>query len=119
MEYCPETLETRIHGNSKNLKATGIKSPMLLEEEREEGNISSLSTTPFVPSEGTDDSSLEFDWESVIDIIHDINGGLVYLHNHGTVHRDLKPKNGTRFIRAILLTFYSSLFGARSTMEAS
>ena len=97
MEYCVETLESRIHETVQKSEMAPI-----LDSESHEGEGDSLSTTasqvpPGQGPSGNDpnESTSEFDWESVVNIIEDINRGLIYLHQNKTVHRDLKPKNGT------------------------
>jgi serine/threonine protein kinase len=95
MEYCPETLESCIHGAGQ--KAQGSESGSVLDSGTDQMEVESLSTRMNQATTTRDESNMpspEFDWESVVDIIDDINRGLVYLHQNGTVHRDLKPKNG-------------------------
>lgn len=101
MEYCPETLESRIHVAVQ--KTRTCESVSMLDSESDGGEVDSLSTrttqgpTSKSPtSNDPNESSPEFDWQSVVDIIEDINRGLIYLHKNNTVHRDLKPNNGTR-----------------------
>lgn len=96
MEYCPETLESRIHGAGQ--KAQDIELGSVFGGGTDQMQSESLAlptrTTQATTSDETNTPPPEFDWESVIDIIDDINRGLVYLHQNSTVHRDLKPKNG-------------------------
>lgn len=42
----------------------------------------------------------EIDWDAINAIIDDIVSGLIYMHENGVVHRDLKPRNG--MIKVIL-----------------
>ena len=97
MEYCPETLESRIHGAGQ--KAQGSESGSVLESMSCQVEVETLSTraTEATTIDESNAPSPEFDWESVVDIIEDVNRGLVYLHHNSTVHRDLKPKNGNRY----------------------
>ena len=80
MEYCPQTLEERIHGTAKYRTFGGghraIRSP---------------STAGAVAG-----ATREFIHEQVFDILENICSGLQYLHQHGLVHRDIKPRNGAR-----------------------
>jgi len=53
-----------------------------------------LDTPLPIPDTREDSGSvLEFDFESVAEIVEDIVSGLIYLHEHKTGHRDLKPGN--------------------------
>jgi serine/threonine protein kinase len=97
MEYCLETLESRIHGAGQKSEIAST-----LDSEIHEGEVDSLSTgslaaasSKIASSNDPNESPPEFDWQSVVNIIEDINRGLIYLHQNKTVHRDLKPKNGT------------------------
>ena len=49
-------------------------------------------------NENMEGLSLEFDWQSVVAIIEDINQGLIYLHENNTIYRDLKPKNSKIYL---------------------
>src|SRR5271154_4018963 len=68
MEYCPETLESRIHDTRH--------------EGTVQGAIDFLSppTTSVPAVDDTNSPSSEFDCQPVLDIIHEINCGLMYLH---------------------------------------
>jgi len=103
VEYCPETLESRIHGTVETFKEVGPASSLDNESDSLSVEISKLLTVPMTettyPPRSTDLTSediavTEFDWRSVVVIIEDITQGLVYLHENHIVHRDLKPKNG-------------------------
>jgi serine/threonine protein kinase len=78
MEYCGITLESKIPEIWRDLRAT-------------EGR-------PILKN---------FDWVAVTDAGVDIAKGLEYIHNHGMVHRDLKPRNG---ISTYLLHFDRQYF---------
>jgi len=92
MEYCPETLESRIHGGKSGSVLDSVSGQVEVE------SLSTLTADP-TPSDKSNEPSPDFDWESVVGIMNDINRGLIYLHENNTVHRDLKPKNGN--IRAL------------------
>jgi len=77
MEYCPQTLEERIHGTAK-YKSFG-----------ENRAIDSPSRAGAVI-----EAIREFVHEQTLDILENICSGLQYLHQHGLVHRDVKPRNG-------------------------
>jgi len=101
MEYCPETLEQRIHGKARELAA--LTMPPV-----ENKSASTIVDVPFPastqkPASGellnAESSTMEFDWKPVVDILDDIVSGLVYIHERGMVHRDLKPRNSTSAIQ--------------------
>jgi serine/threonine protein kinase len=79
MEYCPETLEERIHGTVKRNTFGG-----------EYHAIDSPSMAGVVAG-----AKHEFFYEQAFDILENICSGLQYLHQHGLVHRDIKPRNGS------------------------
>src|SRR6266496_79659 len=81
MEYCPETLESRIHGSVETIKEVGPASKL-----DDESDPVSMETSEFLtfPTETThpptsadmaskDIVVSEFDWRSVVAIIEDIN----------------------------------------------
>ena len=55
------------------------------------GTIPSFMATLYSVSEaGVSEPTTEKIWK----IVGDIAGGLEFIHRHGEVHRDLKPRNG-------------------------
>jgi serine/threonine protein kinase len=68
MEYCPETLESRVLQEQHHL--------IYFADGRIEVLLSQL--------------------KSIIEIAFDVGMGLAYIHTCGTVHRDLKPRNSRR-----------------------
>jgi hypothetical protein len=109
MEYCSESLEDRIHGvetegdqlnGSIPVEKVEMKSTSTYSEQQTADTSFSPTSTPNTMTSqaairweeaATDD----YDWASILDIMDDITRGLEYVHENGTVHRDLKPRNGT------------------------
>ena len=50
------------------------------------------------------------------DIMVDLSRGVSFIHAHGEVHRDLKPRNST-FFSCQILNKHSTLFSPRSILE--
>lgn len=92
MEYCDETLASRIGRLVENAQPYGP-----------EGYTSIQRSVPDAPS-GTFcptrllSSGPEIDWESILGIANDMAAGLIYIHARGVVHRDLKPPNGSSLL---------------------
>jgi serine/threonine protein kinase len=105
MEYCEETLDSRIHKEVARQQAGKISRSNIAEYGLT--GYSEAGSLPSIPFQSAAQAARqrlsEFDWEFVVDILQDITRGLVYLHEHGTVHRDLKPKNGMSFFKHHLL----------------
>lgn len=103
MEYCLETLQSRIHGHRQSDSlASESEDGSEQGEAGAEPNSTNISrplgpvSHPSGPeNEAPEVPPQEFDWRPVVNIIDDVNQGLVYLHQNHTVHRDLKPSNGT------------------------
>ena len=97
MEYCPETLEGRIHPPRAIQKLNGSGSTSTLDRSSDQdGDFLYTRATQYPPIDPPNSNTPnEFDWQSIVNIIEDITRGLIYLHNNKTIHRDLKPKNGT------------------------
>jgi len=108
MEYCSETLKARIGSgvpkfakhNDAYVKRVSAPPTESLEQKANGISRSSncakedLDTSIPIPKTREDGSAvLDFDFESVVEIVEDIVSGLIYLHEHKTVHRDLKPGN--------------------------
>jgi serine/threonine protein kinase len=101
MEYCPETLEDRLHGWKRKQQSDHLATPQVLsstterqtvvsdedlEQTAEREVVSEVDTERAAPS--------DIDWHPVLTIFLDITKGLRYIHSKGFVHRALKPKNG-------------------------
>lgn len=110
MEYCPETLNDRILGIVRETESDSESRSMKDFIE----NTESRSAEPKAPEpvdakadvnpplENTEtilDPDLpESDFQHCLDIIIDIVNALIYIHESGMVHRDLKPQNGIYLI---------------------
>jgi serine/threonine protein kinase len=108
MEYCPETLERRIHspfrGNDSQLSMMNgklappsVKVSLANPDPNLAMPVSASESTSVELASPSDDVGRKYiiDWESIVDVIREINDGLLYIHSHKVVHRDLKPSNGT------------------------
>lgn len=107
MECCLETLEAWIARFSKSINTS---SSIGVLEDKLVGGPEEPQPRLGANELGQERSGLHikatsvFRWEPVIDIIEDIVTGLVFIHEHGTAHRDLKPRNGPSFSIFPLLT---------------
>jgi hypothetical protein len=120
MEYCPETLDMRIHrafhSKPEEVPQSANRETVLItaSTSRDFGNptVDSINSRPTEERRSADNGLLpppisasqsspntdpvdSIDWESIVDIMLEINIGLIYIHSRGVVHRDLKPKNST------------------------
>jgi len=86
------------------MKTEGVPSAADLIELDNEQNLAPI--LPIQASSNSEDSralssSEKFledeliDWETLITVLKDIASGLIYIHSHKFVHRDLKPRNGS------------------------
>jgi len=97
MEYCSETLKARISGAPKHTKHHDMERDSTQEflEQNTKDIFPSSNFRLLVHRTPEEGNSIQFDFESVAKIVEDIVSGLAYLHKHETVHRGLKPGNGT------------------------
>jgi serine/threonine protein kinase len=96
MEYCPMTLADKIRGtDTRTREQTDPAAPTA---GKRDNALPGPSYTNHVlrqqalPEQVSD--SINFDFESVSQILEDIVAGLIYIHAKNFVHRDLKPRNG-------------------------
>src|SRR5438270_7412581 len=106
MEYCDETLASRIQQLMAERRFLRPASPILPDG----GEYFQTRQSARVMISASD-----IDWDSVLDIADDIVAGLTYIHGKGLVHRDLKPPNSKIPIRAqpFSSNMYSSIFKKR------
>ena len=99
MEYCPQTLESHIHGSVDTIRETRHAVRLNNESDAFSNELPVPTSNPNpsttnIDLESEDAVETEFEWQAVVAIVEDISQGLVYLHEKHVVHRDLKPKNG-------------------------
>jgi serine/threonine protein kinase len=102
MEYCDETLASRIQrpvGGQANTEVFAKDDvSKALPEPSGKAEQDMRNTAVSFSSDGTaswgSNLASDLDWETVIKIIGDIVSGLIYIHAEEVVHRDLKPANG-------------------------
>jgi serine/threonine protein kinase len=107
MEYCSETLEERVirgvsqaeeNGVGTKLQLRNMAPTLLSGTSTRNAHPSTTDRTPPVDmdeeSQFRQSVAMELDWVSILNILDDIVRALVYIHENGAVHRDLKPRNG-------------------------
>jgi hypothetical protein len=103
MEYCDETLASRIQrpvrdqaDNTEVFVQDDVSTALPQPGGKVEQNLrnTALSFVSDRPTSWGSNSASDLDWETVLKIIGDIVSGLIYIHAEGVVHRDLKPPNG-------------------------
>lgn len=123
MEFCTGTLEHRI-GPEVDAQRNGVMLPPSLLpappiapvpshvrfEPDDTGNVVDKNDLAEDEQLIDDGAEVEFDLEPVLAIIEDVVSALVYIHSHNTVHRDLKPRNGTYqnvYLLILLIVLFS------------
>jgi hypothetical protein len=114
MEYCTKTLEDHICGANKHVEGINAKAWSDTRdlfaisrngEPKAESVIENIkkgekNRTPNVDSDSasSEEDLIDFDFESVADILDNIISGLTYIHGRNVVHGDLRPRNGIALV---------------------
>ena len=93
MEYCDFNLHNYIHD------------PTTILIEMDDSPDHSKTVNPIALLPGTIKKEVAWSMKllNIWTIMNETASGLAFLHSHGQVHRDLKPRNGTFFMSSILI----------------